>query len=1256
MKLIPYELVRAHEDGKVVFFCGAGVSQSAGLPSFKELVHKVVTDLLPPQDKCTEGETAALAWAAFNRGAYDDALELLESPNLGTFDPKEVRHRVRHYLSSPTTETPDAHKALIRLASLDHDGGRLVTTNFDRLFETSHASVLSDRRHEQTLDLHVAPALPPGKPSAFQGLLYLHGRLDPRRTGNDNRLILTTSDFGLAYMLEGWARRFIVELFRHYHVVFVGYAVDDPTMRYLVSAMAAVRDATRTLFRPAYSFAPYSGSGKGMNKDGADLIWKSKGIKPILYDDADTHARLWDSMREWADHHRRGLAGHRQTVVRLSHVALEGKKDARIDEMVWALSVPGISKYFADRAGKDRPDPAWIAALQEHGLLSRPEYRPADPASPRAPLAFRQLSDSVVPEDTTAQLSRWIARCLEDRLTLDWALSAGAVLHTTLRREIRWALRDGELDLPIALRKIWRVLASDDYAGALSRMHGNGRSSLSLYKGLGAEEHFAQIAVLHCLRPVPVFQMREPGFAETDGQHREDPARWYTTGLGLEGIPHKSEIAEIKEAAVDWVGALANIAEALTGLLGEAVDWLGEFGAANEYEDLTHIHYRSISPHEQNDVTPIWTELIALCRDAHDALIASGKTSAAARLVDRWRSQPYPVFRRLALHAATQPETNVALGLELLLEGEHTTLWDHCVRRETLRFLRKRGGDIQGEPLNQLLEEILKGPPRELYRDSLSEKKLERFSEHETRLRLDKLTESDVHLPEAARQMYDSLPADRVTRPRNAGSHPEEFGTFVSVGWGGIPSFENPVTVGKLREYSVGEFVQWAEKHEREPWILRTAWTELVQQDRRTTVRHLREAGEQGCWPARLWSELLHALRDGGEESEHCTVVRAVGEQLAQMPVEALANMSVDASRWLKDNREFLETEGRLQLWRRMWQVSASADELGTERVADFQLALNHAGGILGEILYAEMADDIPAVPAGQIPGLPDRLREEFESIGEGDNLSCRLARVSMAIRLVELYRVDPKWAKEALLSRMDSACGERALEVEIWEGYFAGGRCSEDLLAAFKAELLGVLSNLRRLPDRTRSGAVRHFIHIAVWEDRGISRAEAKSVAWTWDDVSLGEAGWAIADVLQAAGNRADVLWKELIGPWFQDVWPRRETDKTPAVSEALCRIAMAVETAFPDAVERIGDLLVPGLRDDTLRVLSNTQLAAKFPDATLRLLNKIFGDAEDEYGTEVARKLAEKAMEAEPSLRERPEFERLRELVETGPTADVD
>ena len=42
---IPERLLQAHEDGRVVFFCGAGISYPAGLPGFAGLVNELYSSL-----------------------------------------------------------------------------------------------------------------------------------------------------------------------------------------------------------------------------------------------------------------------------------------------------------------------------------------------------------------------------------------------------------------------------------------------------------------------------------------------------------------------------------------------------------------------------------------------------------------------------------------------------------------------------------------------------------------------------------------------------------------------------------------------------------------------------------------------------------------------------------------------------------------------------------------------------------------------------------------------------------------------------------------------------------------------------------------------------------------------------------------------------------------------------------------------------------------------------------------------------------
>ena len=120
----------------------------------------------------------------------------------------------------------DTHAALLRLARSREGALRLVTTNFDRIF---HAAA---KRTSQTFQAHAAPMLPIPKNSRWNGLVYLHGLLTEKVDDTAlNRLVVTSGDFGLAYLTERCAARFVSELFRNYVVCFVGYSISSKCLR-----------------------------------------------------------------------------------------------------------------------------------------------------------------------------------------------------------------------------------------------------------------------------------------------------------------------------------------------------------------------------------------------------------------------------------------------------------------------------------------------------------------------------------------------------------------------------------------------------------------------------------------------------------------------------------------------------------------------------------------------------------------------------------------------------------------------------------------------------------------------------------------------------------------------------------------------------------------------------------------------------------------------------------------------------------------
>ncbi len=225
---IPNALLHAHEEGRVVFFCGAGISYPAGLPLFEGLVDEIYKSVGTVQSK-TEAE-------AYKRWQYDTTLDLLERRVPGQ------RLTVRKALAEslkPNLEKEGAtttHAALLDLARSRDGALRLVTTNFDRIFNhlISH--------HKLSITEYNAPCLPIPKNSRWNGLVYLHGLLPTEIEEHAlNQLVITSGDFGLAYLTERWAARFVSDLFQNFIVCFVGYRINDPVLRYLMDALAADR-------------------------------------------------------------------------------------------------------------------------------------------------------------------------------------------------------------------------------------------------------------------------------------------------------------------------------------------------------------------------------------------------------------------------------------------------------------------------------------------------------------------------------------------------------------------------------------------------------------------------------------------------------------------------------------------------------------------------------------------------------------------------------------------------------------------------------------------------------------------------------------------------------------------------------------------------------------------------------------------------------------------------------------------------------
>lgn len=116
---IPDALLQAHEEGRVVFFCGAGISYPAGLQGFKGLVEQIYQ---------LNGTTPTeIEKNAFERGQFDATLDLLERRLPG--QRLAVRSALVEALKPKLHRkgATDTQTALLRLARSREGALRLVT-------------------------------------------------------------------------------------------------------------------------------------------------------------------------------------------------------------------------------------------------------------------------------------------------------------------------------------------------------------------------------------------------------------------------------------------------------------------------------------------------------------------------------------------------------------------------------------------------------------------------------------------------------------------------------------------------------------------------------------------------------------------------------------------------------------------------------------------------------------------------------------------------------------------------------------------------------------------------------------------------------------------------------------------------------------------------------------------------------------------------------------------------------------------------
>ena len=1198
---LPDALLHEHEDGRVVFFCGAGISYPARLPGFRDLVDLMYAEL--------HTTPTALESKALQQERYDSAVDLLEHRYPGK------RFTVRKALAAvlkPKLRQPRAiatHKALLTLSwDQEKQNARLITTNFDRIFE----SVMRDPKLR--MRTYQAPLLPIPKDSKWNGLVYLHGLLPKVLTEHDlNQLVVSSGDFGLAYLTERWAARFVGELFRNYIVCFVGYSVGDPVLRYMMDALAADRMMGETTL-PAYAFADYTEG----NEVEVENDWRGKHVTPILYKvklPGHDHSSLHLTLEEWANTHRDGVNGKEQIVIRHALAKPSGSttQDDYVGRLLWALSdYRGLpARRFADMdplPSLEWLTPMWARKLGHVDLIrfgvtpnrevdDKLDFRLLARPSPYALSPWMSLAG--FPEysgrwdDVMWHIARWLIRHMNEPTLVLWLADRGGKLHPQFDALIRKELTATPSPVTELVKKLWRLLLADQVRS---------RSSFTdLFEWLRDLNEVGYLsAVLRerlraCLRPLvklgkPISLRVDTTDNEGGSLRLKDLVDW---DIVLASDYVHSAFRDSKNEI--WQSSVYMLLSDFSDLLRQTFDLMSELDGASEESDFSYIHQPSIAEHEQNHYYEEWTPLIAMVRDAW--VQSAERDADRARLeTERWQSYRYPIFRRLTFFAATFPRVIPSdRALSWLLERDGWWIWTSETQREALELLTSLLPRLTAEEVLKLQAHIVMGPPRAMFKADVPAQDWARTVDRMVYLRLSTWIAASGSLPPASAARLAEI-QERNPTWSTAAEERQKFPVFMTSGFG---EFGEPIAVPT----DLDGLVDWIRQHPNSSDFEQDDWQNTCKGNHTIAVAALLQLAHKNFWPVDRWREALQAWSDEPLKLVTWDLLHSV---LGSAPDSLVRDGAHSLIRWLQALAEssMAAEEDWTDALERILRVFK--DEPLVDDEDPVGKAINHPIGQAVQALldrwYQSKLEDNQR--------LPERLKVILTAVSDRSIDSFRHGRLILAQNGITLFRVDPDWTNANVIPLFDWS-GAPTEAKSAWEGFLWTPRIYPPFLEKVKAGFLATVIHYEEIGKHAEQYSA--FLTYVALEQRigPFSQAELAAATANLPDEGLRPAARALVSALESAGDKRADYWTNRVKPYMHGIWPQLLARKTSAISHAFAELCVAAGDSFRDALSVLQGWLQPLRRPDTaVRDLDESQVCEKFPVEALQFLAIIVSD----------------------------------------------
>lgn len=1182
----PRALIDALIEGNVVFLCGSGISIPQ-LPNFKELVDNTYQEL------GLEKETS-------EQKAYDVQRfeEVLGALSRRLVDPKEMVETVSGILAKPKNQDLEHHRTVLRLSRDISNRVLIITTNFDTLLERA-LGLPSEQTRQQSFAGQSLPA--PGG-ADFSGIIHIHGRIaDSALNLDQTPLVLTSADYGDAYMRSGWASRFLFDLARCKTIVLIGYSANDAPVRYFLNVLEADRARFPDL-HPIYALDAYESDPAEVEAE-----WGTLAVTPIPYCKFNPETGESDYSPLWNDLHQ--LAGiverPKQSREELARKILSGKSSSLTERQHSQLSW-----LFSDRddlwpvARDTITDTGWFNVFQDNKLWSA---------------------------ETAAQvISTWISRNFEDHhcfaTAIEWHEKLGGDFISRLGQQLRYA----RLTSPF-WRKAWRILLSIEPTTQAGRFN---EKAFSLIDNLGSglildrdlREAVNSLVPKLTVRPHWRFHEKE----ENDSVNCVDTesAKGPLSDLALFDLNVADE--DLPKQIIKALNALDEHALRILDLASEALrsSLLQLVDLERITKDRDGIDYTvpSIEDHGQNETRNGVMFLVRAIVNAFRKAVALDRDHARAQAM-RWQTWPGRIGTRLLLHVARDGKAFSAdEALDFLLKLKDGDFWD--IRREFALVLRDRAGDATPACLRAVEARILSDGEAYFARYPLKEGEVDwRTSarDNEVWLRLRMLDQGHL-LSKAGQSELTAI----IAREPHLDREIEDADFFHSY-FRGVRFVEGDST--PIKEAAPDDRLTVARGLRQSPDIThQMGWKRYCRSDAKGAFEALMKA-EKIEGNLIQWDDFLAVLasQDGEKRSlldiqlvvDVLRHLEALGDEALQVIAGSVIDLLLSAPHQPIENLE----DWCDRLWFSVQRSNPPVDFWGDL----YQTAINHPAGRLVQVFLTEFDHTLKTNGRNTA-----RQRDRLASVAGDNGPMGVVGRAVLICDFAFLLSADAELAETHLLPRLngdtEEARGLRAVLVS------HGNITPKVTKIVSESVVSGVIETPADsdLAQQIASGILRPALASVrgdTADEWGIPEADVRrTLCESPPNIRIGTLK-VLARWMRDDKDGPESAWKTMVAPFFTQVWPKERRFVDERHNDSLTALAVRSGKHFPDALVQLRPFFCPYAKEHvSLYPIKKSNVPEAYPKQVLDLLWILFSSTGK--GSPHMAEILDRLVAADPSI----------------------